>query len=152
MNIRTSQLIIAAIFSLVSDTVFADQVGRLFFTPEQRATLDMARNNGGMSESALPSAQTTTSITVNGIVKRSDGKNTLWLNQVSQSETEQTPSQRNLSRHTHLPTIPVSLPGTGRTAYIRVGQTLDIESGAIRESYQPDAARTAPSNSPQPPA
>ena len=74
----------------------AQPIGRLFFTPAERAQLDVARANkrapeppGGASQkSAEPPKPETQIITYNGIVRRSDGKSILWLNSRATDEKE----------------------------------------------------------------
>src|SRR4051812_23746051 len=64
----------------------AQPIGRLFFTPAERAALDASRVQKPVPQAAAaqqeaaaarPPSQT---ITYSGIVRRSDGKSTLWLN------------------------------------------------------------------------
>lgn len=52
-------------------------LGRLFFTPEERARLDRQRR-GETHEAAAPGA-TPSAGEVTGFVKRSDGRNTVWI-------------------------------------------------------------------------
>jgi hypothetical protein len=54
--------------------------GRLFYTAEQRARLEHARsNNVTEHQTFLPSARPD-SVTYDGVVLRSDGHNTRWIN------------------------------------------------------------------------
>ena len=63
-------------------------MGRLFFTPEQRARMDVARQHersvkieAEQQENEPPAAN----ITLNGVITRSDGKTTVWINNKEQS-------------------------------------------------------------------
>lgn len=80
-----------------------DVLGRLFFTPQQRAFLDRQRQ---LNASIAPSAMLSESrLTFNGEVRRSSGQNTHWIN------GEPTPSIA-----TTTPGVPVGdtfLPQTG---------------------------------------
>jgi len=72
MNIHRAR-IMALVISLSSAPVFAQPaLGRLFFTPAERAALDRAPADA--QASAEP-----TSRTLNGIVRRSDGQGTVWI-------------------------------------------------------------------------
>lgn len=132
---------VAAISALLPSLGVADPVGRLFFTPEQRAAFDLHRNTGvspsipvaGASASPLQGGE----ITLNGIVKRSDGRSTLWVNQVAQYENDAGLGGKTPRRHANLPNIQVFVPALGKAVNLKVGQTLDTESREIRESYQP---------------
>lgn len=84
----------------------ADELGRLFFTPQQRQDLDRKRQtNEKETESVVES-----SVTVNGQVTRSSGRTTTWINGVPQQDT-----YRSIDR------IHVRLDD----ATLKVGQTLD---------------------------
>lgn len=58
-----------------------ENLGRLFLTPEQRQMLDRQRqiNPGGTSAD-----DGTSSLTLNGEVRRSSGRNTRWINGVAE--------------------------------------------------------------------
>jgi len=55
-----------------------ETLGRLFFTPTQRLTLERQRLHGLNSSPSPP--ESTGSQTFNGEVRRSDGRNTRWIN------------------------------------------------------------------------
>ena len=59
-------------------------LGRLFFTPERRAALERQRTPN------LQEAQTLqgNSMSLDGVVYRSGGKSTVWINQKAQTEDE----------------------------------------------------------------
>ncbi len=60
-----------------------EPLGRLFFTPQQRAALDRQRQlNPNFLASA---ADADSSLTINGEVRRSSGRNTRWINGEAQS-------------------------------------------------------------------
>lgn len=52
-------------------------LGRLFHTPEERARLDRLRRGETHEASAAPAATSAGEVT--GFVKRSDGRNTVWI-------------------------------------------------------------------------
>jgi hypothetical protein len=55
----------------------SDSLGRLFFTPRERASMNSFRN--GTPLEAQPVAPTVPN-RVDGFVERSNGKNTIWIN------------------------------------------------------------------------
>lgn len=61
-----------------------EPLGRLFFTPEQRAELDRFRQSGQIG-SSLDNGNP---ITLNGRVTRSSGRNTAWINGVPLDDHE----------------------------------------------------------------
>jgi hypothetical protein len=101
---KPRHLIIPILISLLQSPAWAQQegLGRLFFTPEQRAALDRQRLlNPGLSNDTMDSEG---SQTLNGEVRRSSGRNTRWINGE--------PSWNN----TPAPRVPVGdtyYPGTG---------------------------------------
>lgn len=60
-------------------------LGRLFFTPEQRQTLDQQRQFNIQEKQVIPQDET---LTINGVVTRSSGKRTVWINGAAQNELD----------------------------------------------------------------
>jgi hypothetical protein len=56
--------------------------GTLFNTHEQRERLDRARQRGGVPEDEVVAAVEPERSVINGFVKRSDGRNTVWVDDV----------------------------------------------------------------------
>jgi hypothetical protein len=108
MHTFEKQGLLAALLAISSlSPAHASEFGRLFYTPEQRAAIDQS-----------PSHNVESLKTLNGIVQRSDGMRTIWVdgeirilnnkNQPADSQTFPAPNQ------TH------SVP-------VKVGQPLPIE-------------------------
>ena len=64
-----------ALMGFLNSAPAAEPLGRLFFTPQQRQDLDR-RRQANIQESA---ATVNSTLTVNGQVSRSRGKNTVWI-------------------------------------------------------------------------
>jgi hypothetical protein len=109
----------------------AESLGRLFYTPQEREALEAQRQAGAVAADAPPGNQ----VTLNGTVRRSGGKNTVWLNHAPRYERE-----GGLSAVGKNGQALVRLPEMGSVA-LKVGQTLDLSTGKITEGYQ----RVAPS-------
>ena len=111
----------------------AQELGRLFFTPEQRAALD-ARRKARVPDkpAAAPTAELPVT-RVNGAVQRSGGKSTVWVN----GETIPEDAQADGARVTQRGRGPgrVSIPaGEGPQRYdLRVGESVDRNSGEVRD-------------------
>ena len=58
----------------------AQELGRLFFTPEQRAALDARRKARVPDKPAAASAVEQPVTRVDGAVRRSGGRSTVWVN------------------------------------------------------------------------
>lgn len=108
----------------------AEPLGRLFFSPDERAMLDrMRQKDSGSTVSA------TEQVTLNGIVRRSSGKTTAWINQVPQHENETPQGIAVQQGKTSKPSALLLLP-SGRQVQLKAGQTFDTAKGKIREGYQ----------------
>jgi hypothetical protein len=69
---------------LACSTASQAELGRLFYTPQQRQGLENARVQN-RSVAGPASATTTQPLTYDGIVLRSDGRSTRWINGKQQS-------------------------------------------------------------------
>ncbi len=99
----------------------AQDLGRIFFTPQQRQDLDRRRNlNVTESEVVVESL-----VTVNGHVVRSSGKTTTWINGVPQDDTYRgrTPDR-------------VGIASSDAAVGVKVGETLDRSKGEVRDTLQ----------------
>lgn len=96
----------------------AEPLGRLFFTPEQRAQMEYSRlpdSGSGSSSRAL---------TVNGIVQQHGGRRTAWINGV--------PRQAGNSDELAPESLPVIVPGQSKPVKVKVGQKILIKPSADR--------------------
>ncbi|HUY03514.1 MAG TPA: hypothetical protein VMV33_09530 [Rhodocyclaceae bacterium] len=73
-------LAVAVALASTAQPVLASGLGRLFFSPEQRSQLDRQRNG-----ERQPRADSAT-LFIDGVVRRSDGATTVWINGVAQRE------------------------------------------------------------------
>jgi hypothetical protein len=113
------------------------KIGRLFFSPDERAMLDRTRQKSGGS--AVSSSE---QITLNGIVRRSSGKTTAWINQVPQHENEAPQGVAVQQGRTSKPSALLLLP-SGKKIDLKAGQTFDTAKGKVREGYE-DATTVQP--------
>jgi len=127
-----STLLGAILLALAVDSAAAaDNLGRLFFTPQQRQDLDR-RRQANIQESAVT---TNSSVTVNGQVSRSNGKNTVWINGVPQETTRRPidPARATVQGGDGEPSVS-----------IKIGETLDKVRGKVRDTIE-DGQILAPS-------
>lgn len=79
-------LSVAALIVSICPAASAEEaLGRLFFSPERRQTLDRQRQFNIQEKQEVPEDPT---LTINGVVTRSSGKRTVWINGVAQNESE----------------------------------------------------------------
>lgn len=132
--------------------------GRFYTTPKQREQLDEARRSQPekitltIPEQEIPEtingtvAPVTSSIMLNGIVYRSDGKNTAWINHNSTN-------QGNVeTQYTHVDEkdvgsnkVIIHLPGSGERVPMKVGEEYDVNSKQIRDHMKDPAPAASPS-------
>ena len=101
----------------------AQDLGRIFFTPQQRQDLDRRRNLNVTEETAAVVVESL--VTVNGHVVRSSGKTTTWINGVPQYDTYRgrTPDR-------------VGVESSNSAVGVKVGETLDRSKGEVRDTLQ----------------
>lgn len=140
-----SAAIVALLLTLAAGNSPAAEIGRFFFTPAQRATLDVARKQNvrveiGNEETerapAAPAAAAPTAHTLrlNGMIQRSDGKNTVWLN--NKPVTDQSAGGVNISTSRNDTRVKLVVPENGRSMDLKVGQSAELVSGTIEENYK----------------
>jgi hypothetical protein len=81
----TRRLVLALAAQLLTGAAAAqvpeEPLGRLFFTPEQRAALDAGRRIATKKSGSQPTRTSgPKSVQLNGIILRSDGARTVWIN------------------------------------------------------------------------
>ena len=115
------------------------QLGRLFLSPEQRAQLDAQRYGPPAPDPALaappsppPPPPPAPPVELNGVVQRSSGRSTVWLNQEAQNEP-----------HNRLARGKSGAPGTltlrlsnGQVVLLKPGQRYDPASGTVTEAQE----------------
>jgi hypothetical protein len=128
----------------------ADTLGRLFFTPDQRAQLDALRTKRVVAsqskEEPLPEV-----VTFNGIVRRSDGKTTVWVNNqaLSEADLRDKPAIAGRVSRDGKILLQATQPGTARTQ-LKVGQSAELLSGQVAESYNATTSAAARTLKPEP--
>ena len=108
----------------------AEPLGRLFFTPAQRNTLDAGKQLAKPRQ-ATPSGPRAAML--NGVVTRSDGESTIWVNGHSVNRTG---SPNASASHSDPVAARVELQGAGGRVKLKVGQRFDRSTGKVQESYE----------------
>ena len=111
--------------------VQAQELGRLFFTPEQRAQLDARRKARVPDKPSAPVVAAPVT-RVDGYVKRSTGPSTVWVNGEVLSETSPE-APRIDTTLTPGGTVSVTVGDGGSRARLRPGEALDRGNGAVRD-------------------
>jgi hypothetical protein len=110
----------------------AEELGRLFFTPEQRTQLDYSYAREASSD------HNGRALILNGIVQKVGGKRTAWINGIPQqagNSDEKTPES-----------LSIPVPGQTKTVKLKVGQRVLLNPSANPDTANPDASKQ---NAPQ---
>jgi len=121
---RSLALLLALV--LHGESCIAEELGRLFFTPEQRQALD-ARRRARLPD--RPSAPTAVSPTtrLDGYVRRGNGKSTVWVNGEPLPESAPEAPRIGANRAT------VNVGESGARATLKPGETLDRGTGEVKD-------------------
>lgn len=139
---------------LATGSASAVELGRLFFTPEERARLDAERSaepaaaveprpappvppSDATPDEALPPQAP---LTVNGLVLRAHGPSTAWVNGAPGTRGELVD---DAGRRLRIARDAVEVQAPETRARIKPGQTYDPGAGRVVESFErapPDAA------------
>lgn len=138
---------ISILFFVMHTQVAAQEIGRLFSTPTERAELDRLRQKLKPGEKApeviannkTPEAAPTVieKMRIDGFVKRSSGQDTTWVNQQPQSVQQSSRSVIVEQQPSKPPLVSLTLP-TGKRVKLKAGQTVDVGSGKVRDVYEPE--------------
>jgi hypothetical protein len=146
---------IAALLAVYAEASAQENYGRLFFSAEERRTLDDMRNDDlEPVQTVDPGVKTTVApvvdvISFDGKVERSGGGTTVWVNGRPVLTGNRTVegisvhSQRGTSAETRF-VLPPS--DTAETDFsLKVGQKIAVQSGKVLDSYENRAAEDAES-------
>jgi hypothetical protein len=116
----------------------AQDLGRLFFTPEQRAALD-ARRKARLPDTPAGGAPSHTT-RIDGSVRRSSGKSTVWVDGSAVPDGVQ-PEGLRIRRGGDASRVTVIVGEDNRRVDMRVGETLDRATGAVKDVIGSGALR-----------
>jgi len=121
-----TRLLLLAALALPLAPAQAQELGRLFFTPDQRAALD-ARRKARVPDK--PAAATVVSPTtrLDGYVRRENGKSTVFVNGEALPETAPEAPRIGTGR------VTVNVGESGARAGLRPGESLDRSTGEVKD-------------------
>lgn len=143
--------ILTGLFPAGNPLLAAEPLGRLFFTPAQRAQLDAARAQKSRaalsSEKPEETAPVPDILTYGGAVRRSDGKSTVWINNRAVHDREAA-SGVTVGQVRPNGTLTLQVPQTNRSVELKVGQSVEVVSGTIEEPYSRRITAPKPASKP----
>ena len=113
----------------------AQELGRLFFTPEQRSALD-ARRKARIPDKPATAVVESPVTRLDGLVQRGRGKSTVWVNgepvpEGTQPEGLRVEPGRNASGR-----VRVDIGETENQVNLKIGQSFDRDTGEVKDSLQ----------------
>jgi hypothetical protein len=108
-------------FGVLFPAQAAGELGRLFYTPEQRQQLESHEASTSSEDGGRHNF-----IVVNGIVQKHGGNRIVWINgeqQTASQGNDKTPSS-----------VSVTVPGKSRPVQLKVGQRLLLDASAPEEN------------------
>ena len=108
----------------------AEGLGRLFFTPAQRNTLDAGKHTV-IQTTVKPGPQL---VRLNGVVTRSDAERTVWINGTAYYNAAPDGVQVKSNPATPESTL-IRMQGKAGGARVKVGQQLEMTSGRVEEGF-----------------
>jgi hypothetical protein len=143
----------AAAMPVPAPAAQTERLGRLFFTPAQRSSLDVARGQRARAalanenpEQDTPVAQT---ITYGGLIRRDDGQTTVWLNNQAVRDTDPSGAGAVVSRVRPDGRITLQAPQSARSVDLKPGQSVELLTGTVEEGYS-RRALSEPERKPKP--
>lgn len=154
-------LLLIALAAFADPASAAQPLGRLFFTPAERAQLDVARTQkqrppqvGSAETAATPAAPPAPPapqiITYSGIVRRNDGSAVLWLNNRPVDAKDALSGLAVKGRVRPDGTVTMQGPQPGTNIELKVGQRAELQTGRVGEARpappppKPEAAQAKP--------
>jgi hypothetical protein len=124
-------LFAAAALGCFAGPCAAQELGRLFFTPEQRQALD-GRRKARMPDKPAAVAVASPTLRLDGYVKRSGGKSTVWVNGESLTEGGQADAPR-IGGTRGDSRVSVNVGESASRVELKPGEVLDRGNGEVRD-------------------
>ena len=116
----TRRLALCALLVLTAEMATAEPLGRLFLTPERRLQLERQRQLDIREAQTLEGAV----VSLDGVVTRSSGKSTVWVNQRPQNENT-VGTGVTAATSSALPGRAVVTAGDEPSAALKVGESIN---------------------------
>jgi hypothetical protein len=144
-SVFIGMLILGALFAGNTGPAAAQEssdLGRLFFTPERRQLLDRQRELNIEAQQDVPDDPT---LVINGVVSRSSGKRTVWINGVPQNDNA-TPSGVSVVPRRGAPGRVIVQTSEGEIEDAVVGDSLNRNTGESTDILDGGSIRIHPNS------
>jgi hypothetical protein len=113
------------LLALATTTAHAEELGRLFFTPEQRQALD-ARRKARLPDKPAAAVVASPTMRLDGYVKRSGGRSTVWVNGEPTDDSPRLPASTDGR-------VSINVGDSGTRIGLKPGETLDRGSNEVQD-------------------
>lgn len=113
----------------------AQELGRLFLTPEQRSALD-ARRKARIPDKPATVVVESPVTRLDGLVQRGRGRSTVWVNGEPVPEGSQPEGLRVQPGQNASGRVRVDIGETENRVDLKIGQSFDRETGEVKDSLQ----------------
>jgi hypothetical protein len=125
------KLVLFLCLLLLAPATQAQELGRLFFTPDQRASLD-ARRKARVPDKPAAAAVAAPVTRVDGYVSRSSGPSTVWINGESVPENAPEAPRIDTGRNSS-GSVSISVGESGSRVRLKPGESLDRGNGEVHD-------------------
>lgn len=132
---RRMRVVLLSIGCLCTTGAVAQELGRLFFTPEQRQALDARRKARVPDKPAAAAAAPT--MRLDGYVKRSSGRSTVWVNGEPTEDSPRIPASSDGR-------VPVNTGDGAARVGLKPGESVDRGSNQVRDLIGDGEIRVRP--------
>lgn len=126
-----NRIVIALVLGIAPAIAAAQDLGRLFFTPQQRSALD-DRRRARVPDRPAAAVVATPVTRVDGYVQRSGGPSTVWINGDPLSESAPEAPRIDTSR-TPSGSVSITVGESGARTRLKPGEALDRGTGEVRD-------------------
>jgi hypothetical protein len=133
--------VMATVLLAVAFPCPAQELGRLFFTPDQREALD-ARRKARVPDKPAAAVVASPTTRLDGYVKRSDGRSTVFVN--GQPLLEGTPEAPSVDPERRGGRVSVPASEGGARYVLKPGQSVDTGTGQVRDVLGDDGRILGP--------
>lgn len=146
---RVRGLLLLVLALAAASAANAQSLGRLFLTPEQRATLDLRRASRVPDRPAAVVVESPTA-RIDGQVVRSDGRSTVWVNGQPVREGTQSEGLRVAPASSTADSVTLAVGEGARRVELKVGESMNRDTGEVRDMLGDGTAGVAATVRPRP--
>jgi len=144
----TARALLLCLALVAPHPLAAQELGRLFLTPEQRAALDARRKARIPDKPASVPVVESPTTSVDGLVRRQGGRSTVWINGLPNSEGVQPDGARATPGRGSAPNVSITVGEGERQFQLKPGQRIDRGTGEVTDVLGDGSVKVGPARKP----